>query len=98
MSRAISAFTLQIVVAVAALAVIALAPPAQGRMLLVPLAGQGIDSLAVWATQAGARIVGRGPLPGSLAVEGIRSDLLGVALHNATLVVAAPAAACGRRG
>lgn len=94
MSRAIPAFSLQLICAAAALAVIALAPAAQGRMLLVPLTGQDADSLAVWATQAGARIVGRGPL-GSLAVEGTRGDLLGPALRNATLVVTAPPATCG---
>ncbi|MDV3457329.1 hypothetical protein RZN05_10075 [Sphingomonas sp. HF-S4] len=96
MSRAIPAFSLHLSCAVAALAAVALAPPAQGRMLLVPLAGQDADSVAVWATQAGARIVGRGPL-GSLAVDGLRGDLLGPALRNATLVVAAPPAACGGR-
>lgn len=78
-----------------ALAAVALAPPAQGAMLLVPLAGQDADSLATWATRAGTTIIGRGPLPGSLAVEGSRYALFTLALRHATLIVAAPPTACG---
>jgi hypothetical protein len=95
MSRVFSAFSLQLLAAGMALGAIALAPPAKGEMLLIPLAGQSADSAAVWATNAGARIVGRGPIPGSLAVEGSTGDLLALALRHATLIVAAPPAGCG---
>lgn len=86
---------LQLLAAGVALSAIALSPPAEGQMLLVPLAGQSIDSTAVWATGTGARIVGRGPLPGSLAVEGSLAALTILALRHVTLIVAAPPAACG---
>jgi len=95
MSRVPLALPVQLFAAAAALATVALAPPAEGELLLVPLAGQSVDSLMVWATRAGARIIGRGPLPGSLAVEARTGTLTGVALRHATLVVAAPPAACG---
>jgi len=95
MSRSSSGLSLQLFAAGSALSAIAFAPPAEGALLLVPLAGQSADSLAVWATHAGVRIVGRGPLPGSLAVEGRTVALVGVALRHATLITAAPPAACG---
>jgi hypothetical protein len=95
MSRSFSVFSLQLAAAGAAFAAIALAPPAEGELLLVPLAGQSADSVTVWATRAGARIIGRGPLPGSLAVEARTSALAGAALRHATLITAAPPAACG---
>jgi len=95
MSRSLSGLPLQLLAAGIALSAIAFAPPAQGELLLVPLAGQSADSVTVWATRAGVRIVGRGPLPGSLAVEGRTATLIGVALRHATLITAAPPAACG---
>jgi hypothetical protein len=95
MSRVPSILPLQLLAAGAALSAITLAPPAEGELLLVPLAGQSADSVAVWATRAGARIVGRGPLPGSLAVEGRTAALTSAALRHATLIAAAPPAACG---
>jgi hypothetical protein len=95
MSRTFPALSLQLLAGAAALAAIALAPPAEGQLLLVPLAGQSPDSSAVWASRAGARIVGRGPLPGSLVVEARTGALTGEALRHATMIIAAPPAACG---
>ncbi|NIJ20742.1 hypothetical protein FHS95_002434 [Sphingomonas naasensis] len=95
MSRLASGLPVQLLAAAVALGAIDFAPPAEGQMLLMPLAGQGADSLAVWATVAGARIVGPGPLPGSLVVQGSAGTLAGAALRHATLIVAAPPAACG---
>jgi len=95
MPRVAPALFLQFLAAGTALAAIAFAPPAEGEMLLVPLAGQSADSAAVWATRAGARIIGRGPLSGSLAVQGRTSRLIGLAASHATLIVAAPPIACG---
>jgi hypothetical protein len=95
MSRSPLILPLQLFAAGAALFVIAVAPPAEGELLLVPLAGQSADSVAAWATRAGARIVGRGPLPGSLAVEARTAALADAALRHATLITAAPPAACG---
>lgn len=95
MSRLSSGLPVQLLAAGAALAAIAFAPPAEGQLLLVPLAGQDADAVAVWATLGGARIVGRGPLPGSLVVQGRTAPLSGAALRHATLMLAAPPAACG---
>lgn len=95
MSRLSSGLPIQLLAAGAALTAIAFAPPAEGQLLLVPLAGQGADVLTVWATNSDARIVGRGPLPGSLVVQGRAAALAGAALRNATLILAAPPAACG---
>ncbi|MDP5281258.1 hypothetical protein Q9Q95_20200 [Sphingomonas sp. DG1-23] len=97
MPRVAPALSLQLAAAGVALAAVALAPPAEGEMLLVPLAGQSADSAAVWATRAGARIVGRGPLPGSLAVRGRTPSLIGAAMRHATLIIAAPPTACGTK-
>ncbi|AQR73547.1 hypothetical protein [Sphingomonas sp. LM7] len=95
MSRTFSGLPLQLLGASTALSAIAFAPPAEGELLLVPLAGQNADSATVWATALGARIVGRGPLPGSLTVQGKTATLAAAALRHATLIVAAPPAACG---
>jgi hypothetical protein len=97
MPRSLSGLPIQLAAAGTALSAIALAPPAEGQMLLVPLAGQDADSVAVWATAAGARIVGHGPLPGSLAVEARSGALVGPALRHATMITAAPPTACGAR-
>jgi hypothetical protein len=95
MSRSPLALPVQLLAAGAALAAIAFAPPAEGELLLVPLAGQSADSMIVWATRAGARVIGRGPLPGSLVVEARTATLAEAALRHATLITAAPPAACG---
>lgn len=97
MSRLSSGLPLQLLTAGTALAAIAFAPPAEGQLLLVPLAGQDADTLTVWAADGDTRIVGRGPLPGSLVVQGRAAALAGAALRHATLIVAAPPAACGAR-
>ena len=97
MPRVAPALSLQFAAASIAVAAVAFAPPSEGEMLLVPLAGQSADFTAVWATRAGARIVGRGPLPGSLAVRGRTRSLIGMAARHATLIVAAPPTACGTR-
>jgi len=95
MSRHFPALSLQLLAAGTALVAIAFAPPGEGELLLVPLAGQSADSVAAWATHADVRIVGRGPLPGSLTVRGRTATLAGLALRHATLIAAAPPAACG---
>ena len=97
MPRVAPALLLQFAAASIALAAVALAPPTEGEVLLIPLTGQSADSTAVWATGAGARIVGRGPLPGSLAVQGRTRSLIGMAVRHATLIVSAPPTVCGTR-
>lgn len=79
----------------ALLCFVTLAPPAEGTMLLVPMAqntGQTLDS----ALHNGARFVGRGPLPDSIVVEGRRDMLLSPMLTVGTLVLATSRTPCGQ--
>lgn len=77
------------------LAALALAPPAAGAMLLVPL-GPDAQGVVAAAVGAGARLIGAGPLPGSIVVDAERAALLPVMLRSGALVTAASPAACGR--
>ncbi|ATE66908.1 hypothetical protein [Rhizorhabdus dicambivorans] len=85
----------QIATALIAMAGFAFAPPAQGRMLLVPIAGAGASALVV---DGGARLIGAGPLPGSLVVMGERDRFVGPALLKGILVLSAPPSWCGGPG
>jgi hypothetical protein len=78
--------------AAAMLAVLALAavPPASGPMLVVPLGGSATAALI-----GGARLVGQGPLPGSLVVDGERATLLPHLWRHGALALAAPSFGCG---
>lgn len=81
----------QLVLAVLALLVVAFTPPAQGRMLLVPLDGRAVNEATI--KERGATPLLRGPLPGSWLVEGQRQQLSGLWAER-VLVLAAPAALC----
>ena len=81
----------QLALAMLVLLVVAFTPPAQGRMLLVPLDGQPVSRSAVVGLQATP--LAAGPLPGSLLVDGNR-ELLSALWARRVLVLAAPAALC----
>lgn len=72
-----------------ALALLLVAPPARGAMLVLPLAG---------ATPAGllgdAQLVGGGPLPGTLIVYGERARLLPHLIRHGAIAVATSVPAC----
>ncbi|WP_109809573.1 hypothetical protein [Sphingosinithalassobacter portus] len=51
-------------------------PPPEGVFLLVPLVPRADGSMARIATDAGAQILSRGEISGSLYVRGSRGDLL----------------------
>jgi len=78
-----------------ALLAVAFAPPAQGRMLLVPLNGTPVSVATVNSLRATPLLAG--PLPGSLVVEGDRGPLSAL-WSQGVLVLAAPAAICGGPG
>jgi hypothetical protein len=78
-----------------ALLAVAFAPPAQGRMLLVPLTGAPVSVATVNSLRATPLLAG--PLPGSLVVEGDRGRLSAL-WSQGVLVLAAPAAICGGAG
>lgn len=72
----------------------AFAPPQQGRMLLLPVIG-GEGSAGAVALAGGARLIGAGPLGGSLVVVGERDRFAAAALRRGILVLSAPPSWCG---
>lgn len=91
-----AAFLIQLLAIVGAMALMAAAPPAAGRMMLVPLSADAARGMVALAIERGARLVGPGPLPGSLVVDGRRADLLSGLVHHGVALVAAPVAGCGQ--
>ena len=79
--------------AVLALAGLVFAPPARGRLLLIPL-GSGVPVAAI-AVESGARLIGPGPLRGSLIVIGQRVRLVRAAGWR-LMMTSAPELLCGR--
>ena len=75
-----------------ALILVAFAPPAQGRMLIVPLDGHEIAGSEI--VQLHATPLAAGPLPGSWIVAAERRSLAGL-WSEGVVVVAAPDAICG---
>ncbi|ONF95625.1 hypothetical protein [Sphingomonas jeddahensis] len=82
----------QIAVGIAALAMLALAPPAHGAMLLVPLMSDA--PAARLARDSHALLLEQGPA-GSLVVLGDRQTLFWPLLRAGVLAVAAPVPLCG---
>jgi hypothetical protein len=74
-------------------AVAVAAPPAAGPLLLVPVTDAAAATMVADAVAGGARLVGPGPLPGSLVVAGTRSEIAR-ALGPGVLVLAAPPSGC----
>lgn len=91
MSGKIGLIAAQLALAVLAVLAVAFTPPAQGRMLLVPLDGQPVNRADVEVLRA--TTLAAGPLPGSLVVDGNRG-LLSALWVRRVLVLAAPAALC----
>lgn len=84
----------QVLGTLAIFALVALAPPAQGTMLLVPLSGQSESRVVTIALDRGATLVGRGPLPSSVIVYGTRTSLLGPLSRAGVLALSGGAAGC----
>lgn len=70
-------------------------PPRRGEMLLLPLTGKSAGTVAALALAGGARIVGRGRLPGSLLVSAERGAMLARALPAGIVVLRAGLPLCG---
>lgn len=70
-------------------------PPASGRMLLLPLTDGARASVASVAVAAGARLVAKGPWPGSLLVDGERDTLAPALLSRGVIALSAQMAGCG---
>lgn len=84
---------LQLALAGAALAAVALAPPAEGPVLLIPVAGDAGTAIRI-ATAHGARLIGPAP-GGSLLVWGDAATWRPL-IAAGVLPLAAPFSACGR--
>lgn len=82
----------QLMLGTLALLAVAFAPPAQGRMLLVPLDGEPVRVAALGGMSVTPLLAG--PLPGSVVVEGERGPMLAW-WSQGVLVLAAPEAICG---
>lgn len=85
----------QAAIAAAALLALAFAPPAHGRMLIVPLDGEPVDLQLIRRAQAAPLF--QGPLPGSWVVEGRRAILARSFNSQRTILLAAPQAICADR-
>lgn len=68
-------------------------PPASGRMLLLPLTDGARASVA--SVAAGARLVAKGPWPGSLLVDGERDMLAPALLSRGVIALSAQMGGCG---
>jgi hypothetical protein len=89
------ALAVQCLLAVGGIAALLLSPPATGTLLVVPVVGSGAGALNA-ALSGGARLIGRGALPGSLIVEGRRDAMLPAVMRAGGVIVAARPALCGR--
>lgn len=87
----------QIGAALAAMLGFAFAPPAQGRMLLVPLSSGAAASLPAVAVDGGAKLLGQGPTTGSLVVMADRARLK-LSPVRGVIILSAPAFLCGAAG
>ncbi|OYW23599.1 MULTISPECIES: hypothetical protein [unclassified Sphingomonas] len=79
----------------AALVAVAFTPSSQGRLLLVPLTPEASAALPGAATNLQVRLLGKGPLPGSLIVDAHGIPLFAAMLRQGSLALAAPYALCG---
>lgn len=69
-------------------------PPARGRMLLLPMTQSAKGALASVAIAHGARLVAKGPWPGSLVVEGSRAVLAPAMLGRGVVALSTRIGGC----
>ncbi len=84
----------QIAGALVVFACVALAPPAEGNMLLVPVSPQSEGRIVALALTRGASVIQRGPLPSSVIVYGRRDRLFGPLARAGVLTLAGGAVGC----
>lgn len=83
----------QLVLGVTALLLVAFTPPAQGRMLLIPLSAKPISEAMVESHHAIP--LKPGPVMGSLVADGRQAALAGMFSSRAIIVLAEPNAIGG---
>jgi len=86
----------QLVLACAAILIVSFAPPSRGAILILSLKGERPGEIARWAITHDAKLVGAGPVPHSLVVEGSRATLVAASFHHAGLLLTATGAGCGK--
>lgn len=69
-------------------------PPSSGRLLLVPLSRDAAQSLVAAALTDETLLVTRGPLPGSIVVDGRRRKVAEALAGRAVILIAARATGC----
>jgi hypothetical protein len=85
----------QLLLALLAIPLLYAAPPAQGRILLIPVTGAAGQTLLPAAIANGARLVAAGPWKGSMLVEGQGRALVLPMLAMGVLPLAARVGGCG---
>jgi hypothetical protein len=95
-SRTSRVLMIQCAIACLVLAVVTLAPPARGSILIVSLSGEGPDEIARWASARDARLIAVGPGKHSLVVTGSRAALWSAAARHGGLLISGMAAGCGK--
>lgn len=86
---------MQVSSAILGLLMLALWPPASGRMLLVPIDGSDANSVLTGALAGDARILGPGALPRSLVVIGNRAQITARFHPWSVLALAPTPSGCG---
>ena len=95
MFRAYAPLLSQMTLAIVALLALNFAPPAQGKILLIPLTADARARLPAEIVQHEALLVGMGPFAGSLVVVENHQNLMIPMLRLGILALAAPPAGCG---
>lgn len=73
---------------------LAVTPRAVGPVLVVPLLPATPASTTNWLVEADARLLGTGPVPGTVIAWGERSKLLAAALASGAILLRARATGC----
>lgn len=81
-------------VALLVFVLIALAPPAEGNMLLIPVGSRSEAQVVTLALMQGASLVQRGPFRSSVIVYGKRASLFGPLARAGVLAVSGGAVGC----
>ncbi|QAY76314.1 hypothetical protein [Sphingosinicella sp. BN140058] len=85
----------KVLTAFGALALLIAWPPSSGRLLLVPLSRDAAQNLVAAALADETLLVARGPLPGSIVVDGRRRDVAEALAGRAVILLAARTVGCG---
>ncbi|MET0375109.1 MAG: hypothetical protein ABW128_12755 [Rhizorhabdus sp.] len=93
--RAGAPLAAQLALLLIGLAAAVFTPPARGTMLLVPLTAQARGDVAALAIAGDARLIGEGPIGGTLLIRGDRGRLGLALLRHGIVTVAAGEILCG---